>query len=572
MKKFWFTMTTAWWGIIVLCVFCIVMWILLSTLLYRQFFKRLYDILLSLIAFIIFLPLLLVLTVSGAIAMKGNPFFVQDRPGRRKKLSKRQCAKLGVPYGTYGKERIIKLLKYRTMTNERDINGNLLPDEKRLNKYGAWLRSTSLDEIPSVLNITIGDLAVIGPRPLLVKYLPLYNEEQHHRHDVRPGLTGLAQVNGRNAISWDDKFRYDLEYVNKITLWRDIKILFQTVGKVFARSGISQEGQATMEYFIGNKEYNILILSVGRRVELVNCFKAARDRLKIDGNVYAADINVTAPALYFADEHFIIPKISSQNYIKSIIEICNEKCVSLIVPTIDTELCKLAEYKGTIEAETNAKVLISSCESVAICCDKNKTARYFEEHGFSYPRVITETDIEEHNYTFPLFVKPENGSSSINAFYVNNEKELTFFMDYIEKPILQEYVLGTEYTVDCFSDFDGNVLSVVPRIRLATRGGEVLKGKTEKNRIIIDNVTKLLNSFGFIGQVTVQCFLCDSGEIKYIEINPRFGGGAPMSINAGADSCEKLYRLLRGEKLDYCENWESDVVFSRFDSSVRIMA
>ena len=248
-------MTTTWWGITILCVVCVAVWIFLSALLYRMFFKRFYDIVLSLIAIIVFSPLLLVLMAVGAIAMKGNPFFVQKRPGRRKKLSKRECEKLGVPYGTYGEERIIRLIKLRTMTNEKDEQGNLLPDEKRLTRYGRMLRSTSLDELFSLINIAKGDLSIVGPRPLLVKYLPLYNEEQRHRHDVRPGLTGLAQVNGRNAISWDEKFKYDIDYVNKITLWRDITIILQTIGKVFKHSGISQSGQATMEEFQGNDIY-----------------------------------------------------------------------------------------------------------------------------------------------------------------------------------------------------------------------------------------------------------------------------------------------------------------------------
>jgi lipopolysaccharide/colanic/teichoic acid biosynthesis glycosyltransferase len=221
-----------WWGIFIICVVAVVVWILLSALLYRQFFKRFYDILLSGLALIILSPLLLVLTVIGTIQMHGNPFFVQERPGKH--------------------EKIFKLIKFRTMTCEKDKEGNLLPDEDRLTKYGKFLRSTSLDELPELWNIFIGSLSIVGPRPLLVKYLPLYSEEQRHRHDVKPGLTGLAQVNGRNAISWDDKFRYDLKYVNHITLWGDMGIIFKTVGKVFNRSGISQEGQATMEEFKGN--------------------------------------------------------------------------------------------------------------------------------------------------------------------------------------------------------------------------------------------------------------------------------------------------------------------------------
>lgn len=251
MKEFFENLVSTWWGILIICVVALAVWVLLSALLYRVFFKRFYDIVLSGIAIIIFSPLLLFLMVFGSIKMKGNPFFTQLRPGRRKKLSKRQCKKWGVPYGTYGEEKIFKLVKFRTMTCEKDENGELLPDEKRLTGYGKFLRSSSLDELPELFNIFIGHMSIIGPRPLLVKYLPLYSEEQRHRHDVRPGLTGLAQINGRNGISWQDRFNFDIKYVNTISFFCDLKVLFLTVAVVFKREGISSETSETMEDFTG---------------------------------------------------------------------------------------------------------------------------------------------------------------------------------------------------------------------------------------------------------------------------------------------------------------------------------
>ncbi len=191
---------------------------------YAKFFTRLFDFLLSLIAILILSPILLILTIVGAIAMKGNPFFTQLRPGKINKKT--------------GKEKIFKLIKFRSMSNAKDENGKLLPPDKRLNKYGKILRSTSLDELPELFNILIGDMSIIGPRPLLPEYLPYYTEQERHRHDVRPGLTGWAQVNGRNAISWDQKFAYDVEYVSKITFFKDVKIVFLTIYKVFKRADI----------------------------------------------------------------------------------------------------------------------------------------------------------------------------------------------------------------------------------------------------------------------------------------------------------------------------------------------
>lgn len=199
---------------------------------YEKYIKRPLDILCGLAAVVVFWWLYLILIVLGAIFMRGNPFFTQERPGKDGK--------------------IFKLIKFRTMDNRRDKDGNLLPDEVRLNKYGQLLRKTSLDELPEAFNIIKGDMSVIGPRPLLVQYLPLYSEKQKQRHDVRPGLSGYAQVNGRNSISWTKKFQLDCEYVNKITFLGDLKILFQTVLKAFIKQeGISSATCDTMEDFDG---------------------------------------------------------------------------------------------------------------------------------------------------------------------------------------------------------------------------------------------------------------------------------------------------------------------------------
>lgn len=195
---------------------------------YAKFFKRLIDFVLSLIALIVLSPVLLILIVVGAVAMRGNPFFVQPRPGKKDKN---------------GQEKIFKLLKFRTMDNRKDKDGNLLPDDVRLNKYGQVLRSTSLDELPELINILIGDMSIVGPRPQLVRDMVFMTAEQRRRHDVRPGLTGYAQVNGRNNITWEQKFEYDLQYIdNGITLINDIKIILQTVGKVLNRSDTVREG------------------------------------------------------------------------------------------------------------------------------------------------------------------------------------------------------------------------------------------------------------------------------------------------------------------------------------------
>lgn len=214
-------------------VFLLWKYSLVGELMYKRFFKRIIDFILSAIAVLVLSPILIIFFFLIKIKLGSPVFFRQKRPGLNGK--------------------IFEILKFRTMTDERDENGKLLPDRERLTSFGKFLRSTSIDELPELINILKGDMSIVGPRPLLVKYLPLYNKEQRHRHDVRPGLTGLAQVNGRNAISWEDKFKYDLEYVSDITFWGDLKIILQTVLKVFQRADINAKNNVTMEEFKGSK-------------------------------------------------------------------------------------------------------------------------------------------------------------------------------------------------------------------------------------------------------------------------------------------------------------------------------
>ena len=203
-------------------------------MIYDRVIKRLIDLLLSGMALIVLSPVYLILAILVRKRLGSPVIFSQQRPGRN--------------------EKIFRMYKFRSMTDERDAEGNLLPDEYRLPDFGKKLRATSLDELPELWNIFKGDMSIVGPRPLLVKYLPRYNDRQRHRHDVRPGLTGWAQVNGRNAISWEQKFAYDVEYVEKESFLLDVKIIWMTVGKVLHHSDINQDGSATMEEFMGTKE------------------------------------------------------------------------------------------------------------------------------------------------------------------------------------------------------------------------------------------------------------------------------------------------------------------------------
>lgn len=200
---------------------------------YKRFIKRCMDFILSLSALVILSPVFIIVAILVRIKLGSPVIFKQKRPGKDGK--------------------IFCMYKFRTMTDEKDAEGNLLPDEQRLTRFGKILRSTSLDELPELLNILKGDMSIVGPRPLLVKYLPLYNERQRRRHEVRPGFTGLAQVNGRNSISWEEKFEWDVNYVEHVTFWNDIKIIVKTIKTVLYREGISSETSVTMEEFRGTQ-------------------------------------------------------------------------------------------------------------------------------------------------------------------------------------------------------------------------------------------------------------------------------------------------------------------------------
>lgn len=311
----------------------------------------------------------------------------------------------------------------------------------------------------------------------------------------------------------------------------------------------------------------IIFTSVGRRVELVQAFRNAAKKLNIKLEIYGADITESAPGLQFCDNTVIVPRINDNQYIPRLQQICREEQIDALIPTIDTDLLILSRNKGNFG---NTKVIISEEDKIAVCRDKRLTANYFKSVGLKSPVPVD--DVEDYKAGYPAFIKPKDGSSSIFAYKVNNVEELKTFADQVPDYIVQPFVDGKEYTVDIFCDFEGNPIYITPRVRLAVRAGEVLKTKIEQDDQIIKEMKKLIKDYKPCGQITVQ--LIQNKETKenyYIEINPRFGGGAPLTIKAGADSAEALLRLLNGQKLEYKNKAAEDgAIFSRFDQSVRV--
>lgn len=311
----------------------------------------------------------------------------------------------------------------------------------------------------------------------------------------------------------------------------------------------------------------ILFTSVGRRVELMQAFRKAADELGAPLTILGADITDTAPALFFCDETQIVCRIKEPEYIPQLLSICEKEKVDCLIPTIDTDLLLLAENKEKFEA-IGTKVLISAADKVKLCRDKRFTADYFISLGLKSPVPVDA--VEKYHSGYPAFIKPKDGSSSIDAYKVNHEEDLKTYANKISDYIIQPFISGREFTIDIFCDYEGNPVYITPRERLAVRAGEVLKTRITQDDRMIEEMKKLIADYKPCGQITVQLIKEEtSGDNYYIEINPRFGGGAPLSIKAGADSAKAVIRMLNGEKLSYVEKAARDkAVYSRFDQSI----
>ena len=310
----------------------------------------------------------------------------------------------------------------------------------------------------------------------------------------------------------------------------------------------------------------ILFTGVGRRIELLQAFRNAALVLNKKLKIYGADLAGTAPALAYCDYTRKVVAMKDPGYIQNLLDICIADHIDLLIPTIDTDLLVQAENKGKFEA-IGTRVMISAPDKIRICRDKNNTSQFFVDCGLHAPMPVN--DWKEYKSGFPAFIKPKDGSSSINAFKVENEEELEVYAGQVEDYIVQPFVSGREYTIDIFCDWDGEPISIVPRERLQVRAGEVLKTRIELDQTMIEEAKVLCAAFKPCGPMTVQLIRDAEGIDWYIEINPRFGGGAPLSMKAGARSAEAILKLMDGEEVEEQKVADS-AIYSRFDQSVCI--
>lgn len=317
------------------------------------------------------------------------------------------------------------------------------------------------------------------------------------------------------------------------------------------------------------KEIHILVTGIGRRVELMQAIRQAALQLDINLKIYGADIAGTAPALTYCDFTRRVCAMHDPKYIQQLVDICVADRIDLVMPTIDTDLLVLSQSMAAFDA-IGVKVLISKPDKILICRDKNNIGEFFESCGLKAPK--TYNNYREYPGPYPCFIKPKDGSSSINAFKVEHENELEVYANQVDDYIIQPFVSGREFTIDIFCDFEGRPIFITPRERVQVRAGEVLKTMIYMNDIMIEEAKTLCKAFKPCGPMTVQLIQDkNTGDNYYIEINPRYGGGAPLSMKSGARSAEALLKLLCGEFVGFQENSSCNgAVYSRFDQSVCI--
>lgn len=313
---------------------------------------------------------------------------------------------------------------------------------------------------------------------------------------------------------------------------------------------------------------NILLTSAGRRVSLVKIFKDSIKQLGIDGDIHAGDVQDSAPALFESDKRVILPLVSDPEYIPFLLKYCLDNEIKAVVPLIDPELTLLAKNKDKFE-KNGTKVLVSSDIVTETFFDKRKTASFFEQNSILTPRTFSADEVRNIQ-EFPVLLKPAFGSSAVGVVKIKNRKELDFFMKYTSDPIVQEFIEGREFTIDVYVNFENEVKCCVPRERLAIRAGEVSKAKTVNNDIVISSTKNLVSKLPeVVGCITVQGFLTKDGQFKFIEINPRFGGGFPLSAISGANFPLWILQELSSLKCEASQDaWSEDVVMLRYDAEV----
>jgi carbamoyl-phosphate synthase large subunit len=501
--------------------------------------KRLMDIILSALGLVLLAAPMLCVALFIRLGSPGAAIFRQRRAGWR-----------GNPF---------TMLKFRTMRADSEPYGPSPGggDDPRLTRLGRLLRETSLDELPQLLNVLAGQMSLVGPRPLYERQAALWNHRQRRRLEVRPGITGYAQVYGRAGLTHEEKIELDVRYVDNQSFLLDVKILAKTFLKVLRREADVYEQQYSRNNAVepaasapaavataapqplpsgggAARRLNILFTCAGRRVSLLQAFRAAMAELGIEGKLVATDITDTSPAFQLADVRELAPAVGQISYVPALLNVVRKHQVNLLVPLTDLDVRCLGRQRAEF-AKLGCTAMVGSEQAIMTCRDKRGLVEVLKKAGLPTIRTLNLADFKTAPF-YPCFIKPLRGSGGIGAGVLREERDLKAHVaTYGELMIVQDYVPGPEYTVDVYRSRDGQVRSVVPRQRLAVRSGEVEKGLTIRDAKLTEAAVRLSAMLGDLwGVFCLQCRIHE-GQIYFFEVNPRFGGGAPLSIQAGAN-------------------------------------
>ncbi len=525
---------------------------------YRIFVKRLLDIIFSIIILVCFCWLYLIIAILVRVKLGSPVIFAQERTG-------------------YHNTRFV-MYKFRSMTSQTDPYGNLLPDEERLTRFGALLRSTSLDELPEIVNIFKGNMSFIGPRPLLPNYVDLYSPRQRRRHEVKPGLTGLAQVNGRNAIEWEEKFEFDLEYSDNVSFLLDAKIFFLTIKKVLVRADISAEGAATMQSFAGTKKkrfgskhkevVKVLFTNPGNKNELIQTFLYAAGTLGLQIETYATDTVLGLPAMLMCQKEKRVSSPKAPEYVDQILDLCRKEHIDLIVPLSEDDRVLITAQEAF--RKNGTKLLLSSQEVTSLCMDKRRVMDYFRSCGLH--TTITSDNYAEYTGGFPAAIELKDDKKGVYSYPVENEKELQYYIMRFEKYLIRPFVKGREYEIDVFCDFEGKPIYITPKRRETVQEKEVARYRVVQDAMMIKEVQAILEELKPVGPLTIGVVKEEETGFNYfVGMRPMFSVDSTISIKAGADSPQAALRMLFGTNMEYQENAaDHDLLFARVEHTVQI--
>ena len=461
-----------------------------------------------------------------------------------------------------------EVLKLRTMVVDAERQGAgfaVAAGDSRITRIGEVLRKTSLDELPQLWNVLRGDMSLVGPRPTLRYQVEQYTERQRRRLEVRPGLTGWAQVHGRTSLPWSERIELDVWYVEHRSLALDLRILARTVGVLLRSEGVYKGVTGGWDGPAGEgRRVNVLLTCVGLRVDVVQAFRDAVERRGEGGVVVGTDMQELAPAAHFCDRFERMPIATDATYADRLLELAERHDVRCVVPCSEFDLIVLADTRHRFRA-LGAEVFIPDPAPTRRTVDKLEMARFLDAQGIPSPRTFAPDEVPD-DLRFPVLVKMREGMGSNHIHHCTDRRELEFFLGYARvASMVQEVCGGEEFSIDLLCDVDGRCLEAIPRTMIQSKGGEQIKGTTIADPELVEVGRLVSEALPLRGFGTVQCFRTAPGRHEITDVNPRVGGAFPLPLAAGGDYPSLVLAMAAGERpAPRLGSYRAGVTLSRF--------